>query len=808
MYNSARVGLGAIVTTGAVVAFYRTQLRRRIFGERATLGNTGAGNGGKQKDDNDGTGEGKTKPNENDNKEKKGIFSAMRGTLGQLVAEQTSKKDSKPIPEDDLRKKGIGTVQACEDGQLNQRDASPDTQWLTFSDKLLAAKESMLSIDWPKLTNLTNVFPEWATGLPEWITKLQRELNMEPGSLADEIWSEAQDPKVNPEVEKDVHVRLGKNLCEDEQRYLASRKGFTKRGLAQYLDIPESEIHDDDVPIIATTGSGGGLRAMVAGTGYYQALTEAGLYNCTTYTAGVSGSCWLQALYLTSLGKCSFDRVMEHLRTRINVHIAYPPKALELVTSAPTNKYLLRGVVERLKTGYSPFSLVDLYGLLLGTRLLVPSNELTLDDNDLKLSAQRRFLDNGEQPLPLYTAVRHEIPFTGGENEKGEPISEELKEKASKQRESWFQWFEATPYELYCEELEAGIPTWAMGRRFENGVNVSREVPEMKLPLLFGIFGSAFCATLSHYYQEIRPFVTSVSLFLSLDKMVLDRNNDLSKVHPIDPCSIPNFVKGLGESLPSTCPDAGMSNNLALYPLLRPGRNIDILIAFDSSAEIQTANWIGYAEGYAKQRKIQGWPVAIGWPKDDSKERQQELEDAQAHSAKEAQQKLEEARGQAPKVEKEKPLSQRKEEQKKNALGYCTVWVGSKGERDSGDEPPPSKAVEEDWELMKPNAGITVVYFPLIPNEKVPGVDPEICPYLSTWNFEWTPEQVDQTVALAKANFQEGAEKLKRTVRAVYERKKKLRLEMEEKMIETRERKEEERHEENRRTHGMHDHFS
>jgi len=66
---------------------------------------------------------------------------------------------------------------------------------------------------------------------------------------------------------------------------------------------------------------------------------------------------------------------------------------------------------------------------------------------------------------------------------------------------------------------------------------------------------------------------------------------------------------------------------------------------------------------------------------------------------------------------------------------------------------------------------------------------------------KWTPEQIDQTVALAKANFQEGAEKLKRTVRAVYERKKKLRLDMEEK-------EEEERHEENRRTHGLHDHFS
>lgn len=56
----------------------------------------------------------------------------------------------------------------------------------------------------------------------------------------------------------------------------------------------------------------------------------------------------------------------------------------------------------------------------------------------------------------------------------------------------------------------AGIPTWSLGRKFYNGVNVSREVPELKLPLLMGIFGSAFCATLNHYYDEIRPFLVGL----------------------------------------------------------------------------------------------------------------------------------------------------------------------------------------------------------------------------------------------------------------------------------------------------------
>jgi hypothetical protein len=44
---------------------------------------------------------------------------------------------------------------------------------------------------------------------------------------------------------------------------------------------------------------------------------------------------------------------------------------------------------------------------------------------------------------------------------------------------------------------------------------------------------------------------------------------------------------------------------------------------------------------------------------------------------------------------------------------------------------------------------------------------------------QWTPEQVDSTVALAKANFEEGAERLKKTILAVYKRKKRLRLQQE-----------------------------
>jgi cytosolic phospholipase A2 len=44
--------------------------------------------------------------------------------------------------------------------------------------------------------------------------------------------------------------------------------------------------------------------------------------------------------------------------------------------------------------------------------------------------------------------------------------------------------------------------------------------------------------------------------------------------------------------------------------------------------------------------------------------------------------------------------------------------------------------------------------------------------FMSTWNFVYTPEQIDSVVELARTNYQEGAERTKRIVRAVYERKK------------------------------------
>lgn len=761
---------------------------------------------------------------------------------------------------DRSKKKSSGSSGAA-DGDSTQ-DAETGL-WANIMHKFDGVKQTVGNAEWIELDSIKkSIIPDWTSYLPVTMQKLQRELSMAPGSLAEEIWKEARDPDVHPEILQEARVRVGNTLCDEELAFRRKRQAHAVKALASYLDIPEEDIHPDDVPIIAMCGSGGGLRALVAGTGSYLAAQEVGLWDCVTYTAGVSGSCWLQTLYHSSITGRNYNRLVDHLKNRLGVHIAFPPKALNLLTTAPTNKYLLSGLVEKLKGDpTADFGLVDIYGMLLAARLLVPKGELGVSHQDLKLSNQRYNLLNGAHPMPIYTAVRHEIPVIEAIKDE-EPKEQATPEKLirASQSEAWFQWFEFTPFEFFCEELGAGIPTWALGRHFNGGHNVVPQggypLPEMRVPGLMGVWGSAFCATLSHYYKEVRPLLRGIVGFGGIDSLIQGKSKDLIRVHPIDPATIPNYVLGMKDQLPPSCPesifqsdylrlmDAGMSNNLPIYPLLRPGRDVDIIVAFDASADIKQENWLSVVDGYCRQRGVKGWPLGAGWPKEDTglKETEEQLREPQKITQDAVDKKICEAqrtdhKGHEDRVDKSNPSQPHQGSKASDDrpsihdtdLDYCNVWVGTKQERVSDKEPPPSKRLfhphhedhsESDFHLMHPDAGIAVVYFPLLPNPTAPElppsssmtkqpvpaqqsetkssanvtdparpltpypstIDPEVDDFLSTWNFVYTPEQIDSVIGLAKANFAQGEEQVKRVVRGVYERKKSDRLRREERM--------------------------
>lgn len=117
-----------------------------------------------------------------------------------------------------------------------------------------------------------------------------------------------------------------------------------------------------------------------------------------------------------------------------------------------------------------------------------------------------------------------------------------------------------------------------------------------------------------------------------------------------------------------------MSNNLPLYPLLRRDRNVDIIVCFDASADIEQENWLSVAEGYAKERGVKGWPVGAGWPgaKDETKA---ELDAADSATAQQAAGKIaetrEEQRGRSQKHAEVHAAKHEMETSGETDLGYC-----------------------------------------------------------------------------------------------------------------------------------------
>ena len=222
--------------------------------------------------------------------------------------------------------------------------------------------------------------------------------------------------------------------------------------------------------------------------------------------------------------------------------------------------------------------------------------------------------------------------------------------------------------------------------------------------------------------------------------------------------------------------------------MLRKGRDVDIIVCFDASADIEQENWLSLVDDYAKQQSVTSWPIGAGWPKKQSRAQSDVAElvapdPAIARHAASDITKPKEAQPSAKSHPAQNPRSALQNEsgmRDGSKLGFCNVWVG-KNESKIFDENPPSKrlGLDEEWRLLEPDSGMTVVYLPFLPNPKIEDLDPGTSTFMSTWNFVYNSEEIDKVVALAKANFEEGEEQMKSVVRAVYQRKRARRLYME-----------------------------
>ena len=360
-------------------------------------------------------------------------------------------------------------------------------------------------------------------------------------------------------------ARTGTGICQQELSFLSKRLTQTASYLSSLTNNDQSVNH---TPIIAALGSGGGFRAMISFLGFLEGLEAIGVFDGLTYCAGVSGSTWL----LASLYAHQKYPQAHHsfLQQQLNQKFTLDQESVEL---------LIKNIKEKL-SNHQKLTFCDIWGALISRSIF---GDLRDKGQTIRLEELAPFVDNGQMPLPICTAVLDHYPS--------------------------YEWVEFSPYEVGSDYLSCWVPTNCFGKKFDNGI--SNDIrPGASLSYLVGLFGSAYALTLpeliNYLYllildsfrkniEENRAFYNSIELVENLrfsPPMIRNITRNLFDY----PCNNNHY---------QVLVDAGLDCNLPFVPALK--RKANLILCCDSSMGIKQNERFGElkkVEEYARSHNI------------------------------------------------------------------------------------------------------------------------------------------------------------------------------------------------------------
>lgn len=418
-----------------------------------------------------------------------------------------------------------------------------------------------------------------------------------------------------------AEVRIGTNLSLQEQNFLNNRYPITKTAIQKLISSDPKKpmvIPASKMPRIALCFSGGGFRAMIETLGFLAGAQAVGLLDAATYATGLSGSTWALMPWTIS-GKRSVMDYIQALKPKIN------KKKMQDYT--PDEKGLEEIGVMFLRKWFDGqhISLTDIYGSILANALLegiVPQKQ------NYTIAQIGPVIRDGSYPMPISTAVG-----------------------AGKLTNVWFEW---SAFEVGSHQFGAFVPVWAFGREFVGGISArsktisvndittkdgivfaaqrvlgGRGTPYARpqtLGFFMGIWGSAFAANFDMAYHEIlgKRLMSDMgekdieALKSHIELEITARGQGKLLGQSFGAAQVPNYTYQLkdpktGLDLPYAAQqkislvdggydlvDSKFALNLAVVPLLRPERNVDIIIMCDSSGNLQKAPSLQAAQARAR----------------------------------------------------------------------------------------------------------------------------------------------------------------------------------------------------------------
>ncbi|GAA5918798.1 hypothetical protein JCM1841_002740 [Sporobolomyces salmonicolor] len=397
-------------------------------------------------------------------------------------------------------------------------------------------------------------------------------------------------------------------LNPNETSYLENRRSNVSPQLWQnYLNdnatgntgYDASEITNAQ-PKIAIAVSGGGLRASMYAVGTLSALdsrnssTAGGLWQLADYLAGLSGGSW--AVTSVSLNDMTpiYELVLGANNStssgwELDMDILAPGGILSVSDNTDYYDTLLQDVRDKANAGF-PVSLTDAWGRALAYHFLNgtnPSNfySTTAAHDQGTLFSSIRFTQNfqaGAMPIPLLVSTSRvsETAQTSGQSTTVIPLNNTQ--------------FEFTPFTFgsYDPTLSALIPVDYAGTALSNG-----EPSNSSACVNWFDSASFFMGTSASLFNAVQQEISN-PVWTELIQRLL---SDISDIQPTNesialvanyPNSFRNFQPFSGRTFESSgneilqLTDGGENGeNVPIGPLLVKAREVDFILAADSSAD-------------------------------------------------------------------------------------------------------------------------------------------------------------------------------------------------------------------------------
>ncbi|NXG28134.1 PA24E phospholipase, partial [Dromaius novaehollandiae] len=251
--------------------------------------------------------------------------------------------------------------------------------------------------------------------------------------------------------QEDLDVRLGFDLCGQEQDFICKRKKVVAAALKEVLQL-EEDLQEDEVPVVAIMTTGGGTRALTAMYAHLLSVQKLNVLDCVSYITGLSGTTWTMSNLYEDPDWSQKD--LEETLKDVRKHVL---KNKFFACFAPDRlKYYLKELYQRKQDGHQ-ICFTDLWGLIIETMFHDK-------ENSHKLTDQQQALNHGKNPLPIYLSLN-------------------VKDKISDQ--DFREWVEFTPYEVGILKYGAFIRAEDFGSEFFMG-RLMKKIPESRICFLEG----------------------------------------------------------------------------------------------------------------------------------------------------------------------------------------------------------------------------------------------------------------------------------------------------------------------------------